>query len=200
MTHRDRHRLRLAVLISGSGTTLHNLLQWQASGRLEAEVVLVGSSNPDAGGLRYAVEAGIESFVVSHREVHEPEFSRRVFDRCREARVDYVVLGGFLRKLEIPQDFVKRVLNIHPSLIPAFAGQGFFGKRVHEAVLKQGCRITGCTVHYVDDQFDHGPIIDQEAVRVFPEDSPETLATRVFEAECRLYPAVINRLAAEKPS
>ncbi len=198
MTEKRRRPLRLAVLISGSGTTLRNLLQWQAAGKLAGEIVLVGSSNPEAGGLQFAAAAGIPAFVVSHREVRdEQELSSRIFQRCREAEVDFVVLGGFLRKLVIPSDFHHRVLNIHPSLIPAFAGKGFYGRRVHEAVLEKGCRVSGCTVHYVDDQFDHGPILDQVAVRVEPADTPESLAARVFEAECELYPAVINRLASE---
>jgi formyltetrahydrofolate-dependent phosphoribosylglycinamide formyltransferase len=198
-TMRDsaKRRLRLAVLISGGGTTLRNLLDWHAAGKLDAEIVIVGSSNPDAGGLRYAAEANVPAFVVSHREVPgEQESSDRIFAACREAQVDYVVLGGFLRKLCIPSDFARRVINIHPSLIPAFAGKGFYGRRVHEAVLRQGCRVSGCTVHFVDDLFDHGPIIDQEAVRVAEDDTPETLAARVFAAECQLYPTVINRIAA----
>lgn len=191
--------MRLAVLISGSGTTLRNLLQWKSTGKLAAEIVLVGSSAPEAGGLRYAVEAGIPSFVVDHRQVREEgEFSRRLFEQCQKFAVDYVVLAGFLRKLRIPPDFSRRVLNIHPSLIPAFAGKGYYGRRVHEAVLRQGCRVSGCTVHYVDDEFDHGPIIDQAAVRVETLDTPATLAARVFAAECELYPAVINRLAAAR--
>ena len=194
-TERSRAQ-RLAVLISGSGTTLRNLLQWQTAGKLAAQIVLVGSSSADAAGLQYAAAAGIPSFVVDHRTVRdEVEFSRQIFTRCRELTVDYVVLGGFLRKLRIPADFQRRVVNIHPSLIPAFAGKGFYGRRVHEAVLRQGCKITGCTVHFVDDEFDHGPIIDQAAVRVQDSDTPETLAARVFAAECELYPAVINRLA-----
>ena len=194
-TERSRAQ-RLAVLISGSGTTLRNLLQWQTAGKLAAQIVLVGSSSADAAGLQYAAAAGIPCFVVDHRTVRdEVEFSRQIFSRCRELTVDYVVLGGFLRKLRIPADFERRVVNIHPSLIPAFAGKGFYGRRVHEAVLRQGCKVTGCTVHFVDDEFDHGPIIDQAAVRVQDSDTPETLAARVFAAECELYPAVINRLA-----
>ncbi|MFN5708402.1 MAG: phosphoribosylglycinamide formyltransferase, partial [Planctomycetota bacterium] len=173
-----------------------NLLQWQTAGKLAAQIVLVGSSSADAAGLQYAAAAGIPCFVVDHRTVRdEVEFSRQIFTRCRELTVDYVVLGGFLRKLRIPADFERRVVNIHPSLIPAFAGKGFYGRRVHEAVLRQGCKVTGCTVHFVDDEFDHGPIIDQAAVRVQDSDTPETLAARVFAAECELYPAVINRLA-----
>lgn len=197
MTDSANRRLRLAVLISGGGTTLRNLLEWQAAGKLDANIVIVGSSNPDAAGLRFAEEAGVPAFIVSHKEVRDEQaFSELIFERCRLAHVDYVVLGGFLRKLRIPDDFARRVINIHPSLIPAFAGKGFYGRRVHEAVLRQGCRVSGCTVHFVDDLFDHGPIIDQAAVRVAEDDTPETLAARVFASECQLYPAVINRIAA----
>lgn len=197
MTDSVKRRLRLAVLISGGGTTLRNLLDWDAAGKLKADIVIVGSSNPDASGLRFAEEAGVPSFVVSHKEVRDEQaFSEQIFAACRRAEVDYVALGGFLRKLRIPSDFARRVINIHPSLIPSFSGKGFYGRRVHEAVLRQGCRVSGCTVHFVDDLFDHGPIIDQEAVRVEEDDTPESLAARVFAAECQLYPSVINRIAA----
>jgi formyltetrahydrofolate-dependent phosphoribosylglycinamide formyltransferase len=197
MTDSVKRRLRLAVLISGGGTTLRNLLDWDAAGKLKADIVIVGSSNPDASGLRFAEEAGVPSFVVSHKEVRDEQaFSEQIFAACRRAEVDYIVLGGFLRKLRIPSDFARRVINIHPSLIPSFSGKGFYGRRVHEAVLRQGCRVSGCTVHFVDDLFDHGPIIDQEAVRVEEDDTPESLAARVFAAECQLYPSVINRIAA----
>jgi len=197
MTDSEIRRLRLAVLISGGGTTLRNLLDWYSAGKLKADIVIVGSSNPDASGLRFAEEAGVPSFVVSHKEVRDEQaFSEQIFAACRRAEVDYIVLGGFLRKLRIPSDFARRVINIHPSLIPSFSGKGFYGRRVHEAVLRQGCRVSGCTVHFVDDLFDHGPIIDQEAVRVEEDDTPESLAARVFAAECQLYPSVINRIAA----
>jgi phosphoribosylglycinamide formyltransferase-1 len=109
--------------------------------------------------------------------------------------VELVVMGGFLKHLLIPTDFSGRVMNIHPSLIPAFCGQGFFGRRVHEAVLEYGARISGCTVHFVDDEYDHGPIIMQRAVPVLDDDSPASLAARVFAHECEAYPEAIQLFA-----
>ena len=104
-------------------------------------------------------------------------------------------MGGFLRRVAIPADFVNRVINIHPSLIPAFCGKGHYGSRVHQAVIDYGCKISGCTAHFVDDDYDHGPIIAQRTVPVFADDTSDELAKRVFEQECEIYPDVINWIA-----
>ena len=104
-------------------------------------------------------------------------------------------MGGFLRRVFIPTDFQNQVINIHPSLIPAFCGKGFFGRKVHQAVIAKGCKVTGCTVHFVDDEYDHGPIISQSVVEVLEDDTAEKLAARVFAVECDEYPRVINKLA-----
>ena len=189
-------RLRLAVLVSGSGTTLQNLLDRSASGRLPAQVVLVVSSNPEAFALERARRAAVATAVVSRKEAGSPEeFSRRIFDHCRAAHADLVCMAGFLQLIRIPDDFLGRVLNIHPALIPAFSGKGFYGQRVHEAVLESGTRITGCTVHFADNQYDHGPIILQRKVPVLDDDTPETLAARVFKEECEAYPEAIRMFA-----
>ncbi|HMP81035.1 MAG TPA: formyltransferase family protein, partial [Pirellulaceae bacterium] len=118
-------------------------------------------------------------------------------DHCRQLAIDWVVLGGFLKRLTIPPDFTHRVVNIHPSLIPAFCGQGFYGSKVHRAVLDYGCKLSGCTVHFVDDLYDHGPIIAQVSVPVKHDDTVESLAARVFVQECELYPRVLNQLAKD---
>lgn len=189
--------VRLAVLLSGGGTTLQNLLDRIADGRLRAEVALVISSSATAFGLTRAAHAGIPAEVVERRScTSREEFSERIFASCRRERVDLVCLGGFLQLLPIPDDFAGRVLNIHPALIPAFCGQGYYGRRVHEAVLAYGAKVSGCTVHFADNQYDHGPIILQRAVAVLDTDTPETLAARVFEQECAAYPEAI-RLFAE---
>jgi phosphoribosylglycinamide formyltransferase-1 len=189
----------IVVLISGGGRTLQNLIEYSQSGSLRGELVHVISSNPAAAGLQFAEKARIPYDVFSHRHLPTTEeLSAPVFDCCRRRNCDLVVMGGFVRKLVIPDDFQNRVINIHPSLIPAFCGHGFYGIRVHQAVLKYGCKITGCTVHYVDDEYDHGPIIAQRAVPVLPNDTPEVLQRRVFAEECRLYPHVINELAQRK--
>lgn len=190
---------QIAVLISGGGTTLKNLIEKKSQGQLDAEIGLVISNNPNAAGLALAEQAGIETVVVNHREFQSTQaFSDRIFDLCRSAESDLVVMGGFLRHVLIPDDFVNRVINIHPGLIPAFCGKGYYGRRVHAAVLDYGCKISGCTVHFVDDEYDHGPIIAQRPVEVLEGDTPEILAARVFEQECELYPEVINRLAAQR--
>jgi phosphoribosylglycinamide formyltransferase 1 len=189
--------MRIAVLISGGGTTLGNLIEARAGGQLDVEIALVVASTASAGGLRFADEAGIAAHVVEAREFSAPgPFSERVFALCRAAAVDLVVLGGFLRLLVVPPDFDQRVINIHPSLIPVFSGKGFYGPRVHRAVLDYGCKVSGCTVHFVDNQYDHGPIIAQRCVPVENDDTPEALAARVFAAECDLYPEVIRWIAA----
>jgi phosphoribosylglycinamide formyltransferase 1 len=189
--------LPLAVFISGGGTTLKNLLDKIAAGELPAEVRLVISSNPSAAGLRFADEAGIPRLVVEKKSCRDPDaYSEAMFGPCREAGVELVAMAGFLKLVPIPPDFTGRVMNIHPALIPAFCGHGFYGERVHRAALEYGVKLTGCTVHFVDNQYDHGPIILQRAVSVHPDDTPQTLAARVFAAECEAYPEAI-RLYAE---
>jgi len=189
-------KLKLAVLISGGGTTLRNLLEKIAAGRLDAQVVLVISSNPAAAGIRFAQEASVPCEVLPRKDfASQDEYSQAIFDRCRGAGVDLAAMGGFLKRLTIPEDFVNRVTNIHPALLPAFGGEGFYGRRVHEAVLEYGVKITGCTVHFADNQYDHGPIILQKAVPVLDDDTPETLAARVFQAECEAYPEALQLIA-----
>ncbi len=188
--------MRLVVLISGGGTTLNNLLAKIAAGQLSAEIVLVISSTSKAGGLSIAQQASIPTQVIGHKQFTTPEaHSEAVFDACREADCQWVVMGGYLTHVLIPPDFENRVLNIHPALIPAFCGKGFYGQRVHDAVLEYGAKISGCTVHFVDNEYDHGPIILQKVVPVLDDDTPEALAARVFQAECEAYPEALRRLA-----
>lgn len=189
--------LRVAVLISGGGTTLRNLLAKIESDALPIRVVAVLSSNPSARGLQYAAEAGISTVVCERKKfASDEEYGRAVFDAIRRTECDYVVMAGFLKFVPIPDDFLLRVLNIHPGLIPAFCGHGMYGHHVHEAVLEYGAKVSGCTVHFVDNQYDHGPIILQRVVPVQDDDTPDTLAARVFEAECEAYPAALRLLAA----
>jgi phosphoribosylglycinamide formyltransferase 1 len=189
-------KLRLAVLLSGGGTTLQNLLDRSADGRLPARVVQVISNRADAYGLRRAEAAGVPAAVVDRKEcASREEFSGRIFDLCRQAGADLVCLAGFLQLLVIPDDFLGRVMNVHPALIPAFCGKGFYGHRVHEAALEYGVKVSGCTVHFADNVYDHGPIIAQRTVPVLDGDTPETLAARVFEQECEAYPQAIGWFA-----
>ncbi|MSR59492.1 MAG: phosphoribosylglycinamide formyltransferase [Planctomycetaceae bacterium] len=189
--------VRLGVLISGGGTTLTNFLSEIAAGKLSAEVPIVIASRPDCGGIVKARAAGLECVVVERRQFASvAAFSQAIFDRCCEARVDLVTLAGFLALIEVPHDFEWRVMNIHPALIPAFCGQGYYGHRVHDAVLQRGAKVSGCTVHFVDNQYDHGPIILQRCVAVLDDDTPDSLAARVFDAECVVYPESVRLFAA----
>lgn len=188
-----RSPLKLAVLISGGGTTLRNLIEEIDKGSLDARIELVVSSNPKAGGLGFASTARIESRVIDRRGASdESAYSQAVFNACRHSQCDIVVMGGFLKFVPIPPDFEWRVVNIHPALIPAFCGRGFFGHHVHQAVLDYGAKLSGCTVHFVDNQYDHGPIILQRPVPVLDDDTAETLAARVFDAECEAYPEALR--------
>ncbi len=184
---------RLACLISAGGTTLQNLIDRSADGRLDADIVRVVSSNPDAYGVERATRAGIPVTVVPRSTAN---FAEAVFEAVRGDQPDLVILAGWLHLLKIPEDFRLRVLNIHPSLLPAFGGKGMYGHRVHEAVLNYGAKITGCTVHFADDTYDTGPAIVQRPVPVRDDDTPETLAARVYDAECEAYPEAIHLIAA----
>ncbi len=189
--------IRLGVLISGGGTTLVNFLKKIKAGELNAEVAVVIASREGIAGIDRAREAGVACEVIARKTFDSAEsFSSAIFERCRAANVDLVTLAGFLSLIRIPADFERRVLNIHPALIPAFCGKGFHGHHVHEAVLARGVKLSGCTVHFADNEYDHGPIIVQRAVPVLEGDTPDTLAARVFEAECQAYPEAI-RLFAE---
>jgi formyltetrahydrofolate-dependent phosphoribosylglycinamide formyltransferase len=188
---------RLAVLLSGGGTTLQNLLDRIADGRLNASVVHVVASRADAFGVTRAQRAGIPNEVVERKSCSSrEEFSARIFGLCREASADLVCMAGFLQLVLIPDDFLGRVMNIHPALIPSFCGKGFHGQHVHEAVIASGVKVSGCTVHFADNVYDNGPIIIQRTVPVLDDDTPETLAARVFKQECEAYPEAI-RLFAE---
>ncbi len=189
--------IRLAVLISGGGTTLQNLIDRIADGRMRAQIGLVISSSPRAGGIDRAKRAGLPVEVIRREQFDSiTAFSKAIFDRCRAVEADLVTMAGFLKLVEIPPDFTNRVMNIHPALIPAFCGKGMYGLRVHEAVLDYGVKVSGCTVHFADNEYDHGPVILQRVVPVRDDDTPETLAARVFEQECEAYPEAIRLYAA----
>ncbi len=191
--------LKIAILISGGGRTLQNLLEQAEEGNLPIDVRLVISSSAKAGGLQFAREAEIEIAVMERKTfASDGEYGEALFDACRAAEVDYVVMAGFLKLAPVPEDFTGRVLNIHPALIPAFCGPGMYGQHVHQAVLDYGVKVTGCTVHFVDNEYDRGPIIWQQPVPVFGDDTAETLAARVFVAEKEAYPHVLKLLAAGK--
>jgi phosphoribosylglycinamide formyltransferase-1 len=187
--------LPIAVLISGGGTTLRNLIQKQSENQIDVDFRLVVSSRSDAAGLQIAASASIPTTVVRKLSSESgQEHSARVFDPIRALGVQYVIMGGYLQHVLIPDDFENRVINIHPSLIPAFCGKGMYGLKVHQAAIDFGVRVSGCTVHFVDNQYDHGPIILQKTCEVLKDDTAESLQQRVFALECEALPEAIRQL------
>ncbi|MFM8216399.1 MAG: phosphoribosylglycinamide formyltransferase [Pirellula sp.] len=188
--------LPIAVLISGGGTTLKNLIDRKAQNTLAVDFRLVVSSNPKAKGLGYAQEASIPAKVIRKKDfVDGQSHSDAMFQAVRDSGAKLVVMGGYLEHLLIPDDFENRVINIHPSLIPAFCGKGMYGLYVHQAAIEFGVKVSGCTVHFVDNQYDHGPILLQRTCEVLDDDTPETLQKRVFELERKALPDAINKIA-----
>lgn len=194
------NKARIAVLVSGGGTNLEALLNAQETGALpHGEIVLVLSSNPEAYALERAKRRGVPAIPLSRKQLGQEPFEAALMEALTQYRVDLVVLAGFLSILSL--DFVRRwpdrIVNVHPSLIPAFCGKGYYGLKVHEAALRRGVRVTGATVHLVNEIPDGGRILLQKAVDILPGDTPETLQRRVMEqAEWVLLPQAAEQLAA----
>jgi phosphoribosylglycinamide formyltransferase-1 len=160
--------------------------------RLKAELVQVVASRPRIGAIARAEAAGIPLALASYNARSRSEFSTSVFEPIRHSKADLVILAGFLALVNIPVDYKGRVINIHPSLIPSFCGKGFYGSKVHQAVLASGAKVSGCTIHFADDEYDNGPIIVQRPVTVMEDDTLESLAARVFKEECAALPEAIT--------
>jgi formyltetrahydrofolate-dependent phosphoribosylglycinamide formyltransferase len=191
---------RVAVFVSGGGRSLENLALEIQAGRLAAEIAVVVTNKAQCGALERAQRFSIPSVVVDPAKQLSPaDFSRDAFLVAESFRAELVVLAGFLRLLVIPPHWLGRVLNIHPSLLPAFGGKGFHGHHVHEAVIASGAWFTGCTVHYVTNEYDAGPILLQRVIEVGLDDTPDSLAARVFEEEKRALPAAIALHLDEDP-
>jgi phosphoribosylglycinamide formyltransferase 1 len=192
----NRPPLRLAVLLSGNGTTLQNLIDHIEAGTLSASIVVVISSRPDAYGLVRAKRHGLEATCISSTAYPDVQ----TYDEALNHTLDryspeLIALAGFLRVFRYAPHYRGRVINIHPSLIPAFCGKGFYGLRVHQAALAYGVKVSGCTVHFADEEYDHGPIILQRVVPVLDRDTPERLAARIAIEERQAYPHVIQLFA-----
>jgi len=188
--------IKLAVFLSGNGTTLQNILDRCAADELDATVACVLSSRENAYGLERAHAAGIPALAVPRKDFDDIEaFGRAIWTAVDEYAPDLVVLAGFMSLLPIPEAYAGRIMNVHPALIPAFSGQGMYGDKVYQAVLDYGLKMTGVTVHFVDDEYDRGPVIAQSPVPVMEDDTIETLAARVQEEERKLYPAAIQLYA-----
>lgn len=180
--------LKIAVLLSGSGRTLDNFHERITMGTLDAEIQVVISNVRDAQGLSKAEKYGYPAFHAAGNEA--------INAVLRDYDVDIICLAGFLKLYEPPPALARSVINIHPSLIPAFSGDGFYGSRVHRAVRQRGCLVSGCTVHFASDIYDEGPIIVQKSVELEYDETPETIATKVFAAECEAFPEALNRVNA----
>jgi formyltetrahydrofolate-dependent phosphoribosylglycinamide formyltransferase len=188
---------RLAVLLSGTGSTMVNLHDKIVSGEVPAQIAVVVSSRKKAPGLERAMERQIPAFALTRRKFEcegrfdKDTYSKALVDLIEPFEPHLVVLAGFMTKLGA--DLLEKydVVNVHPALLPSFGGQGFYGHRVHEAVLASGANVTGATVHFVDEKYDHGPIILQETLPVLEGDTPDSLAQRVQAAERRVYPRAI---------
>jgi phosphoribosylglycinamide formyltransferase-1 len=189
----------MAVLLSGSGTSLENLLERIDAGEVPGRVCVVVSSRADAFGLERARQRDIPAVAVPRKQYPDVrEFNDAVHAVLDGHELDLVLLLGFLSPFETRGRFDGRALNVHPALIPAFCGKGFYGHRVHEAVLTSGVKLTGATVHFVDAEYDHGPIVLQEAVEVRDDDTPESLAARVQAVERRLVPEAVRLFTASR--
>ncbi|MDB5325464.1 MAG: phosphoribosylglycinamide formyltransferase [Phycisphaerales bacterium] len=189
-------RITLAVLVSGGGTTLQNLIDRIATGELNARIGVVIASKPGIYGIDRATTAGLPIITVVRKEFPSAEaFSERIFAECEAAGADLVVLAGWLQLLQVPAKWDGRVMNIHPALLPKYGGRGMFGRHVHAAVLAAGETVSGCTVHFVNNEYDAGAMILQKTCVVDATETPEQLAHRVFECECAAYPEAIAAYA-----
>ena len=193
--------MRIAVFVSGGGTNLQSIIDAAEGGKLSAEVSLVLSSRPDAYALKRAENHNIPAVYLSGKEFQSrDDFLRAMFDVLDEHKIDFIALAGYMKKVppEIVKQYKNRITNIHPALLPAFGGKGMYGMRVHQAVIEYGCKVTGVTIHIVDEEYDHGPIVAQKCVPVSDHDTPETLAERVLAIEHLLYPQVLEWFAQDK--
>ena len=193
-----RH-IRLGVLISGGGRTMVNIQKEIDAGNLNAEIALVISSRSTVKGIERAEGLGLKLEIVRKKDFADIEqFSGRLYELLKEAEIDLVVQAGWLCLWQIPEEYENRVMNIHPALLPSFGGQGMWGHHVHEAVLKAGCKISGCTVHFCTNEYDEGAIIVQRSCEVRADDDADSLAARVFEQECIAYPEAIRLFSEGK--
>ena len=195
-------KARIAVMVSGGGTNLQALIDAQSAGVIKSgEIVLVISNNKDAYALTRAENAGIKAVYISKKELKSQEaFEAAVIHALEENGIDLIVLAGFMSILsaDFTSRYPKRIINIHPALIPSFCGKGYYGLKVHEAALEKGVKVTGATVHFVNEIPDGGEIIAQKAVEVMDGDTPETLQRRVMEqAEWILLPQSVEKVCAQ---
>lgn len=190
---------RIAVFVSGGGSNFQAILDQISAGRISGEVVLVISDKPGAYALTRAQNAGIETWAYEKRQYTKPELEQKICDILEEYKVDFCVLAGYLSILgaSVIRKYPNKIINIHPSLIPSFCGMGFYGKHVHQGVLDYGAKVSGATVHFVDEGTDTGPIILQESVKVMEDDDAQSLADRVLTVEHKLLPEAVRLMCED---
>lgn len=191
--------MRLALFASGGGTNCQAILDAIAEGTLDATAVCLVADRPGCGALKRADAADLPTHVIAPRShADAPAFGQALLEALQAHEATFVALAGYLSKIPpvVVEAFKHRMLNVHPALLPAFGGRGMYGSHVHEAVLAYGVRWTGVTIHVVDEHYDHGPVVLQEPVPVYPDDTPESLARRIHPVEHRLYPHALQRFAA----
>jgi phosphoribosylglycinamide formyltransferase-1 len=188
--------IRLGILISGGGRTMENIDKAIKANKLSAQITTVICSRKEIKGVELSRELGFEPQIIRVKDYPDIEqFSQKMVDILDASKVDLVIQAGWLCLWHIPKQYENRVMNIHPALLPGFGGQGMWGHHVHEAVLRAGCKVSGCTVHFCTNEYDQGPIILQRTCPVLDDDTSDTLAGRVFEQECRAYPEAIQLYA-----
>lgn len=191
---------RIAVFVSGGGSNFQAVLDKINAGEIAGRVVLVISDNTAAYALERARQAGIETFSYEKRQYTKPELEQKLCNLLDEHSVDFCVLAGYLSILgaSVVRKYQNKIINVHPSLIPAFCGMGFYGKRVHQGVLDYGTKVSGATVHFVDEGADTGPIILQDSVKVLEEDDAQSLAARVLTVEHKLLPEAVKLMCEDR--
>lgn len=191
--------IRIAVLVSGHsrGSNMQALIDACRRGEIDGQVARVIGTRRDAPALQRAAEQGIATSVISPRHLTDDEYAQRLLDELDEARIDLVCLAGYMRLLPtaVVQAYAGKIMNIHPALLPLFGGKGMYGEHVHRAVLESGMKVSGCTVHFVDENYDTGPIIVQRCVPVMEDDTWETLAARVLPNEHQAYVQAVKLFA-----
>jgi phosphoribosylglycinamide formyltransferase-1 len=200
-TSNQTMNLRLAIFASGRGSNFQAILDAMTMQRLRAQVALCVSNRAEAGALQIARAAQIPAAMIEEKQFAEvADYARALLEQLAKHDVNFIALAGFMRKIpvEVVRQFRHRIVNIHPALLPSFGGKGMYGHRVHEAVLAYGCKVSGATVHFVDEEYDSGGPILQRCVPVLDDDSPEMLASRVLEIEHQIYPEALQLFAEER--
>ncbi|MBN2844344.1 MAG: phosphoribosylglycinamide formyltransferase [Sedimentisphaerales bacterium] len=192
-------KIKLGIMLSGGGRTMVNIAQQIKLGKLDAEIVTVISSRSDVAGIERARELGIEPIIIRRKDFADNKsFSSEIARHLIASGSELICQCGWMCFWTVPCELAGKVMNIHPSLLPSFGGQGMYGHHVHEALVKRGCKISGCTVHFVTNEYDAGPIIVQRTCPIEPADDADTVAEKVFEQECLAYPEAIRLYADGK--